>query len=156
MANTFKKSLLVLTMAASWQASAWAQSVPLVGDAFFAVGNNTNFGTAVTVNVGGAGRFQGLVQFDLSLLPPGTTASSVSSASLRLYMNRVGSAGAVNVYAAAGSWSESTVNGSNAPGPGPLLAGPLSVTTANTYMVIPLTAAQVSSLAGTETRIMAS
>jgi len=148
MAKNYTKSPLILAMAAAWQAAAWGQSVPLVADSFFAVGNNTNFGTAVSVNVGGASGFQGLYQFDLSLLPQGTTASSVSNASLRLYLSRVGSAGAINVYAAGGAWTESTVNGSNAPVIVNLVAGPISVTAGNSFIVIPVTSQVISWLNG--------
>jgi hypothetical protein len=47
------------------QAAAWAQSPPLVGDAFFNPGAANNFGTTVNINVGGAAGSQGLAQFDL-------------------------------------------------------------------------------------------
>src|SRR6266404_4058942 len=134
MANIYRKSLLVLATASVWQAASWAQSVPLAGDAFFAIGNNTNFGGNPSINVGGNSGFQGLLQFDLSLLPPGTTASSVSNASLRLYVGRVGVAGSIDVFAANGAWIESTVNGSNAPASGALVAGPISVSTPNIFI----------------------
>ncbi len=150
MAIMDRKCLLVLAIGAFGQAAAWAQSVPLVGDAYFAIGNTNNFGGTVTVNVGGVNGNQGLFQFDLSLLPPGTTASSVSSASLRIYVDRIGVGGGINVYAANAPWLESGVTGApnNFPGPGPLVAGPISVTVANTYVVIPVTNQVMSWLNG--------
>ena len=117
----------------------WAdQSV--VGDAFFAPGNATNFGATPSVNVGGPSGFQGLLQFDLSTLPPGTTAANVSSASLRLFVSRIGTAGTIDIYSAASPWTESTVNGTAGfPAPLSLLAGSVSVSVAGTYLSIPVT-----------------
>ena len=125
----------------SLQAAAWAQTVPLVGDTFIAPGTASNFGGTVNVNVGGIAGYQGLFQFDLGSLPPGTTAASVSGASLRLFVNKIGTAGSINVYAATASWTESTVNGlAGAPAPGAFVAGPIGVSVAGTYISIPVTA----------------
>jgi len=83
---------------------------------------------------------RGFFLFDLTKLPAGTTAANVSSASLRLFVNKVGAAGAINVYGATASWSESTVNGlSGGPLPGPLVAGPIGVSIASAYVAIPVT-----------------
>jgi hypothetical protein len=91
--------------------------------------------------VGGLSGFQGLFQFDLGNLPPGTTAASVSGASLRLFANKIGTAGSISVYAATAAWSESTVNGlAGAPAPGAFVAGPIAVSVAGTYISIPVTA----------------
>src|SRR5271165_6434952 len=93
------------------QTAAWAQTAPLVGDAFINPGVGSNFGGTVNVNVGGLAGSEGLFQFDLTKLPPGTTASSVSAATLRLFVNKVGAAGTVNIYGALASWTESSVTG---------------------------------------------
>jgi Collagen triple helix repeat (20 copies) len=131
------------------QAAAWAADAPLVGDAFFANGNAGQFGVGPTVNVGGLGAYQGLLQFDLSKLPPGTTAANVSTASLRLFVNRVGTAGAVDIFAANGPWTESTVTGTGgAPTPGNLVAGGVNVSVAGSYLVIPVTAQVKAWIAG--------
>lgn len=143
-----RKILLALAAAAIWQASAGAQSVPLTGDAFFASGNITNFGGNPSINVGGPNGFQGLLQFDLSFLPAGTTPGMVSNAILRLYVSRIGVAGSIDVYAAGSAWSESTVQGANAPVPGSLVAGPISVAMPNTYVDIPVTSQVLSWLSG--------
>jgi hypothetical protein len=125
---------------ACFQAAVWSQSVPLVGDAYIQPGSGINVGGTVTVNVGGVTGFQGLFLFDLSKLPAGTTAGNVSSASLRLFVNKVGTAGAINVYTATASWSESTVNGlPGGPLPGTLVAGPINVSVAGSYLYIPIT-----------------
>lgn len=130
------------------QTAAWAQTVPLVGDTFIHTGVAANYGALVNVNVGGVSGFVGLVQFDLTKLPPGTTASSVSVATLRLFVNKVGAAGAVNFYAANGSWTESGVNGNNAPGPGTAVATGVPITVADSYIAIPVTSLVQSWLTG--------
>jgi len=128
-------------------ATGWAdQSV--VGDAFFASGNATNFGASPYVNVGGPSGFQGLLQFDLAALPPGTTAANISSASLRLFVSRIGTAGTIDIYSAASSWNESTVNGTAPPTPLSLVAAGVSVSVAGTYLSIPITSQVQSWLNG--------
>jgi len=128
------------TLACMQTAAAWAQTVPLVGDAYILPGSAGNTGGTVTVNVGGVSGFQGLFQFDLSKLPPGTTAANVSGASLRLYVNKVGTAGSVNVNVATALWTEATVTGLSGVGIGQLVAGPIGVSAAGSYLSIPITA----------------
>src|SRR5215471_16252953 len=124
---SFKRFLLGMGGLALMQAIAWAQTVPLVGDAFITPGSASNFGGTVNVNVGGVSGFQGLFQFDLSKLPPGTTAANILSASLRLYVNKVGTAGSINVNVANASWTESAVTGLSGVAAGQLVAGPIGV-----------------------------
>ncbi len=141
MIGASKRFLFGIGALALLRAAAWAQTVPLVGDTFIAPGTASNFGGTVNVNVGGITGYQGLFQFDLSALPPGTTAASVSGASLRLFVNKIGTAGGINVYAATASWTESTVNGlAGAPAPGALVAGPIGISVASAYISIPVTA----------------
>jgi hypothetical protein len=140
MIGVSRRLLFGIGALALFQTAVWAQSAPLVGDAYILPGNAGNTGGAITVNVGGALGYQGLFLFDLTKLPAGTTAANVSSASLRLFVNKVGAAGAINVYGATASWSESTVNGlSGGPLPGPLVAGPIGVSIASAYVAIPVT-----------------
>jgi hypothetical protein len=138
---SFRRLLLGMGAVAWMQAAAaWAQTVPLVGDAYILPGSAGNTGGTVTVNVGGVSGFQGLFQFDLSKLPPGTTAANVSGAALRLYVNKVGTAGSINVNVATASWTESTVTGLSGVGIGQLVAGPINVAVAGSYLSIPITA----------------
>jgi len=128
-----------------------ADEARLVGDACFAPGNAGRFGAAATVNVGGPTDFQGLLQFDLSTLPVGTTSAQVSNASLRLFVNKIGTSGSVDIYAANGSWLESTVTGSGGPTPptpGTLVASTVPVSTANAFVVVDVTAQVKSWLNG--------
>jgi len=66
-----------------------------------------NSGAISNLNVGAG--YTGLLQFDLSTLPVGTTAGQVSRAVLRLYCNRVDTAGTVSVQALVGAWGEYSV-----------------------------------------------
>ncbi len=141
MTGASRRILWGIGAAAIFQAAAGAQTAPLTGDAFIQPGVATNYGATPTVNVGGALGLQGLVQFDLTTLPPGTTAANVSSAYLRLFVNKVGAAGAIFVNVATSSWTESTVNGAGgAPGIGAFVAGPINVSVAGSYISIPVTA----------------
>jgi hypothetical protein len=135
-----RRFLLGLSALALSPAAIWAQTVPLVGDTFVIPGNPTNYGSTVNVNVGGSLSEQGLLQFDLSELPPGTTAASVTAASLRLFVNKIGAPGAINISVPTASWSELTVNGASGPGVGALVAGPITVPAAGSFLSIPLTA----------------
>jgi hypothetical protein len=105
---------LAALVPARFTSAAYAQGLPTLGDTFFAQGNHSNFGTSPTINVGGAGSYQGLVQFDTAGLPSGITGASVAKASLVLFVNKVGSAGAVNINAAGyphvHSWGERNGN----------------------------------------------
>ncbi len=117
-----------------------AQTLPTLGDTFFASGSASNFGTSPTINVGGAGPYQGLIQFDISALPSPLTGASVEKASITLFVSKVGSAGAIDINAANGPWTESAVNGSNAPAPGMSIASAVPITTAGSYITVDATA----------------
>src|ERR1700733_8097617 len=97
--------------------AAAAQTLPVSGDTFVAPGTATNYSTSPTVNVGGASAYQGLIAFDLSGLPAGLTSASVAKATITLFVNKLGAAGNIDVYAANGPWTESAVSGTNAPSP---------------------------------------
>jgi len=144
-----RKSLWGFAALALCQAVIQAQTVPLTGDAYILPFSGGNTGAAPTVAVGGTQGYVGLFQFDLSKLPPGVTAANIASASLRLYVNKVGSPGTISLYAATSAWTELTVNGlAGSPLPGALAAGPVSVTTANAFLAIPVTALVQSWVSG--------
>src|SRR5580698_9709406 len=75
---------------------AYAAQATLVADAHVNSALPTvNSGAISNLDVGGG--YTTLLQFDLSMLPAGTTASQVSRAVLRLYVNRVTTAGVVTL-----------------------------------------------------------
>ena len=149
MSGAFSRRFLFgIGAAALLQASGWAQSVPLFGDTMVLPGGGVNYGSLVNVNVGGVNHFQGLWLFDLTKLPAGTTAANVSSASLRLFVNKIGAAGSINVNVATATWSESTVTGQSGVGVGQLVAGPINVSVAGSFISVPITAQVQAWLSG--------
>jgi len=110
--------LLAVGLASFLQSVIWADQVQLVGDAYFNPGGSGFSGALSTINIGGPANSQGLLQFSFAALPAGTTAAQVSNASLRLFVNAIGQAGAVDIYAANGAWNEATVTGTGYPTPG--------------------------------------
>lgn len=84
---------------------ACATEATLVADAHVnAARPAANSGAISNVNVGGG--YTGLMQFDLGMLPVGTTATQISRAVLRVYVNRVDTAGLVSVAPVTSAWSE--------------------------------------------------
>ena len=100
-----------------WAALAWtlagtisadAQQATLVADAHVnSALPAVNSGAISNLNVGNG--YAALVQFDLSLLPSGTTAAQVTRAVLLLYCNRVNTAGSVSVAGVNAGWGEYSV-----------------------------------------------
>ena len=134
-------------------AFAFAQAVPLTQDSYVATNPATasNYGSATTINVGGPGAADALVQFDLTALPAGTTATNIAKATLTLYLNKVAAAGAINISVANGAWTESAVDGLNAPTAAAAVASGVSVTAtaAGSYVYVDATAAVQSWLTAT-------
>ena len=98
--------LLVLGWCAAQ--SVWGQEATLVGDAHVSSAQPAvNSGTLSNLNVGGG--YTALVQFDLGMLPAGTTAAQIAKATLRVYCNREDVPGAVQAQLVGGAWTESGV-----------------------------------------------
>ncbi|MBK7617450.1 MAG: collagen-like protein [Burkholderiales bacterium] len=93
---------------------AFALDAPLAGDSHVSLSlPSVNSGGLPTINVGNGAT--GLVQFDLSTLPAGVTAGKIAKATLVLYVNRVGTAGKIEVQTVNSTWSESTVTAGSTP-----------------------------------------
>jgi len=136
-----KKSTLALA-ALAFGPVVWANTTaPLIWDAFYAPGNGTNYGAVSTITVGTSANDVGLLQFDLSTLPPGTTDSSIVQAKLILFANKVTASGTIDVSEAVGSWNESSVNGTNNPALGTVVASGVPVTAGNTFITVDVTQA---------------
>src|ERR1700678_732956 len=117
---------------------AFAVEATLVADAHVNSALPTvNSGAISNLNVGAG--YTALLQFDLSTLPVGTTAAQVSRAILRLYCNRVDTAGLVSVQAVGGAWGEYSVTYATLPS----LGSPVqvaSVSQAGAYVTVDVTA----------------
>ncbi len=82
-------------------APAWCVEAPVSADTYVVSNTGNSYGTQATLNVtsnSGTGvQSAGLVRFDLAALPPGLQAADVNHARLTLYINKVVTAGTVNV-----------------------------------------------------------
>jgi hypothetical protein len=94
--------------------SLWSTDLAVAGDAHVLVGRPaTNFGYLSNLYVNnGAMSF---LQFDLSALPAGTTASQIAAAKVTFFVNRVYEPGTINISQVTGSWTESGVTYNSAP-----------------------------------------
>ena len=97
-----------LAMLAGGSVSVYGQQATLVADAHVSSGEPAvNSGTISNLYVGSG--YTALLQFDLSTLPAGTTAAQVSKAVVRLYCNRIDTAGLVSVEPVGSAWGEYSV-----------------------------------------------
>src|ERR1035438_1445056 len=90
--HSFVRTLAVLLVTGTLTLPAlWAADVPGVQDTYISsAAPGTNYGTATTLNI--ASGNAGLVQFDLSSIPP---ASTVPVAYLRIFVDKVTTAGSL-------------------------------------------------------------
>lgn len=106
--------LLAGLVAVSVCQPASAALAPVAADTYVSsAAPSTSFGALPTLNVGSGA--EALLRFDLSTLPAATTAAKVQKATLLLYVNRVGSAGAVEVQTVNGAWAEGTLTAAAMP-----------------------------------------
>ena len=98
---------------------------------------SVNSGTLSNIAVGSG--YTGLLQFDLSTLPTGTTAAQISKATLRLYVNRVDTAGTISVLPLTGSWSEYGVTYATLPATGTAF-GSIAVSQTGSFVTLDVTA----------------
>ncbi len=127
----------------------WAQ-LPPTSDAYIDKTKSKNFGASATLNVSDPG-LETFIQFNLSSLPSGTTASSVGKATLVLYASGVKAAGSFDVYEVGGAWNELTISGTNEPPLGSLIVSGVPIVTAdsNNFVLIDVTQAVKDWLSGT-------
>ena len=119
--------------------SALALDAPLAADSHV----NTslpanNFGGQPTLNVGGGST--ALLRFDLGTLPAGTPAAKLVKATLVLYVNRVGAAGAVDLLPVNSGWTEAGVTQASAPAVGGIALSNLALPLAGQYLAVDVTA----------------
>jgi hypothetical protein len=118
-------------------APAWGAEATLVADAHVnSALPAVNSGAISNLNVGGG--YTTLLQFDLSLLPAGTTPAKVSRAVLRLYANRVTTPGLIAYAPVTGAWGEYSVTYSSLPAVGSA-AGLFSVSQAGAFLAVDVT-----------------
>ena len=150
MAKLILKVLGVATLA---HCAIFAQTLMPSQDAYVGPGSPDNFGTATSIIVGNSiiisvdrlgtvfrtPPSEGLVQFDLSQLPPGTTGAQVQKATLALFVNKVNAPGTVNISLANGQWAEASVNGLNRPTVGGNVANSIPPPPVNQFLSVDVT-----------------
>jgi hypothetical protein len=119
----------------------YATDTPTSGDTYVSsVSPATNFGSATNIVI--ATGNAGLVQFDLSSVPP---AATLTKAYLRIYVNKVITPGTLNVAVVTSPWAENSVIF-----PGPTAAPPFGSTAAsvaNAFLLVDVTTQVASWLA---------
>ena len=124
---------------------AWSVQATLVGDAHVsALQPTVNSGSLSNLNVGGG--YTSLMQFDFGVLPAGTTASQITRATLRVYLNRADAAGTVSAQTVLGAWNEGSVTYATMPPLGAVVQTAQAGTAGQfvTFDVTPLVQAWVS------------
>jgi len=140
-------SLLSLILLAC--TAAYGQLTPS-GDAYTnTAAMTTNYGAKTLLDVESSQTT--FIQFDLSSIPSGYTSADITKATLKLYVNAVTTAGSFNVDYVNGTWTESTIDASNAPALGTAIAASIPLTTKdkNQYILVDVTAAVQAWLNGT-------
>lgn len=129
---------MVLLCALGTASSAWGAQATLIADAHVnSALPAVNSGAISNLDVGGG--YTALLQFDLSMLPSGTTAAKVSRAVLRVYVNRVTTPGQVTLAPINAAWGEYSVTYATEPGIGST-AATFSVSQAGAFIAIDVTA----------------
>src|SRR5208282_2229730 len=149
--KTVKSQLVVLLLCiVCGLTGAYAQLTPSA-DAYTSTADpTTNYGAKTLLDVESASQ-TAYIQFDLSAIPAGYTSADITKATLKLYVNAVTKAGSFNVDYVNGTWSENTIDASNAPALGSTIAASVPLTTAdkNQYILIDITTAVQAWLSGT-------
>jgi hypothetical protein len=109
--------------------------IPDTDDSYTASSSPTqNYGTQSSLTVIGPG-VNAYIRFDLTALPSGLTASNISKATIRLYLNGVTTAGTFDVYLVTGAWTESTITYNNAPTLGMKAASGIMISASKRYFI---------------------
>lgn len=112
--HPFRRWLTVCVLLLCVSGVASATQATLTGDTFLSASRaSSNFGALSNLYVGNGNT--ALLQFNLAALPTGTTASQIASATLRVYVNRVYTAGSIALQPVTSGWLESTATSSAAP-----------------------------------------
>jgi hypothetical protein len=122
----------------AWAASmAHATEAAVAGDTYVNSAHpSTNYGALSNLYVNSNGTT--LIQFDLSSLPAGTTASQIGKATLKLYVNRVNAFGLISVQPVTSTWNEATATYNSIPTLGSAVAS-FTPTVAQQFIVIDVT-----------------
>jgi Kelch motif/Collagen triple helix repeat (20 copies)/Galactose oxidase, central domain len=107
----------------------------------------TNYSNSIALVVGAGSNTY--LQFSFANLPAGLNGSNVSAASVVVYVDAVGTAGTVDVYAVSGPWSASTITYNNVPALGSKILSTVPVS-ATGFVSLNVTSAVQAWLNGTQ------
>jgi trimeric autotransporter adhesin len=128
---------------------AFGQLTP-IGDSYInTAAPTTNYGAKTTLDVESTQTT--FIQFNLSSIPSGYTSADITKATLKLFVDGVTKAGSFNVDYVNGTWTESTIDASNAPALGTTIQASVPITSADKdqYILVDVTAAVQAWLSGT-------
>ena len=128
--KNLKFQLLVLLLSLACLPSGASAQLTPTADAYTSTADpTTNYGAKTLLDVESASQ-TAYIRFDFSSIPAGYTSANITKATLKLYVNAVTTAGSFNVDYVNGTWSESTIDASNAPALGTTIAASVPLTTA--------------------------
>jgi hypothetical protein len=130
------KTLPLLTLIGI--APLYGGQLPVIADAYVSPAAATmNYGALPQLSVGGGSH--ALLQFDLSMLPPGFDPNTVLRATLVVFVNRVGAQGRLDAAPILSPWTEATVNDAAKPVIGATIATSDATAAGNTYVRMDIT-----------------
>lgn len=149
MKNLKSQLPILLLCAVCLLSSAYGQLTPSADAYTNTADPTTNYGAKTLLDVESSQTTY--IQFNLSSIPSGYTSADITKATLKLYVNSVTTAGSFNVDYVNGTWSENTIDSSNAPAFGTTITASVPLTSAdkNQYILIDVTTAVQAWLSGT-------
>lgn len=115
-----------------------AGQIPTTADAQISAANPANnFGALPQLAIGGGG--QALVQFDMSMLPPGLDPNTVLRANLVVFVNRVVQPGRIDAAPVGSPWTEPAVTDATKPLTGSTIATSDAISAGNSYVRLDIT-----------------
>ncbi len=135
MKNVRTRLAVILFSALCLMTGAYGQLTPSADSYTNTAATTTNYGAKTLLDVESSQT--AYIQFDLSAIPSSYTGANVTKASLKLYVNAVTTAGSFNVDYVNGTWSESTINASNAPALGTTIVASVPLTSPRKEQIRP-------------------
>ena len=126
----------------------------LTDDAYtYSKKKNLKYGTQAVLSVwgpaGGTPLTRSFLKFDLSTLPAGITADNVQKATLKLYVNRLTTAGSFDIFKVTADWDEMTITDQTAPSFDEVVAAGVPINQGKIFVTVDLTNLVMDWLNGT-------
>jgi hypothetical protein len=116
----------------------WSTTVVTSGDTYVSANRPAlNFGSVANLNIGGGD--SALIAVDLSGLPAGLTGSNIRKATLTVFVNKVSTAGGVDLSQIISPWSETSVSYQNRPSTAAPFLSNVPVSESDSYVTFDIT-----------------